>query len=67
MKKSEIIEILEEAIHDNYDYCPVMGTTYNYEGILNRLQEAGMQPPETVRTINEYHRITDNIWDKEDE
>ena len=45
MKRSDMLEVLEEAIHDNYDYCVDAGPSYCYDEILSKLEEAGMLPP----------------------
>lgn len=40
-----MIELIEEAIHDNYDYDPDLGWYVNCETVLDRIEEAGMLPP----------------------
>lgn len=42
MTKDDMVQILEEAIQDNYDYDYNIGTMYNYEAIIERLQEEGI-------------------------
>lgn len=37
-----MVQVLEEAILDNYDYDYNVGSMYNYEGILERLAEEGL-------------------------
>lgn len=48
MKRSEMIEILEEAIHNNYDYDPDLGWCVDCETVLEQLEKAGMLPPEII-------------------
>ena len=49
MKRSEMVEILIEAIEDNIDYAIDTGTTYSGESILDALEKAGMLPPVSVK------------------
>jgi len=45
MRRSEMIEVLLEAIEDNYDYSIDCGHFYDCDTILSKLEEAGMLPP----------------------
>ena len=44
MKRSEMLLVLEEAIHNNYDYCSEKGSSICYDEVLTELEEAGMIP-----------------------
>lgn len=48
MKKSEAVQIIEDTIHDTYDYDPDLGWTFDAEAILDKLLEVGMLPPYRV-------------------
>lgn len=45
MKRSEMLEILEDVISNSYDYATDTGSTYDYDSILSELENAGMLPP----------------------
>ena len=57
MKKNEMVQILEEAILDNYDYDYNVGTMYNYEGILERLAEEGLLVSEEESDSKEFRKL----------
>lgn len=46
MKRSEAVKLIEETIHDTYDYDPDKGWTVDAEAVLDALLKEGMLPPE---------------------
>ena len=69
MKRSEMLQILEDAMDNNYDYAIDTGQTYDYDGIIEELENAGMLPPETPHDVpNSYGDfIPLNEWEPEEE
>jgi len=57
MNKKEMIQVLEEAILDNYDYDYNVGSMYNYEGILERLAEEGLLISEEESERREFRKL----------
>lgn len=55
MKKSEAVQIIEDTIHNTYDYDPDLGWTVDAEAVLDKLLEA----------IMEWKRL--EIWEPEDD
>ena len=71
MKRSEMLQILEEAIDDNYDYATDTGVSYDYDTILKVLEEAGMLPPFindwVEHTCGKYEIcLCHNVWEPEE-
>jgi hypothetical protein len=57
MNKKEMVQVLEEAILDNYDYDYNVGSMYNYEGILERLAEEGLLVSELESDNKEFRKL----------
>ena len=60
MKRSEMLQILEESIDNNYDYSIDKGVAYSYDAILKDLEKAGMLPPAYRKSGISVHRYDDD-------
>ena len=67
MKKSEMVELIEKAIHDgdcrHTDYQDIDYTEIAAY-ILQSILKAGMVPP-SVEFMMGSTKVRDNVWDKE--
>ena len=66
MKRSEMLEILEDAMLNHYDWCYHGGATYDYDGILAELEKAGMVPPSNMQKQDQ-GMVKVNKWEPEND
>jgi hypothetical protein len=77
MKRSEAVELIKQIMAANHPLTDHEGCPYVSDEILSALEKAGMLPPETKATPEDFsnldlhqdfldeHDFTVNRWDKE--